>query len=42
VFGWGPTKDFGGRPFEPTIVQRAANEAAESADYLNTHFFNKL
>jgi hypothetical protein len=42
VFGWGPTGSFGGRPFEPTIVQRAANEAAESADFFNTHFFSKL
>jgi hypothetical protein len=35
VFGWGPGKG------KPTIVQRAANEAMESADFFNRVFFKK-
>jgi hypothetical protein len=35
VFGWGP------RNGKPTIVQRGANEAMESADFFNRVFFKK-
>lgn len=38
VFGWGPA---GGGKFAPTIVQRAANEAAESVDFINRNFLVK-
>jgi len=32
-FGWG--FNFGSKTFTPTVTQRAANEAAESADFIN-------
>ena len=32
-FGWG--FNFGSKKFTPTVTQRAANEAAESADFIN-------
>lgn len=36
-FGWG-FNFFAGQTFTPTVSQRAANEAAESADYLNKNY----
>jgi hypothetical protein len=36
-FGWG-FNFFSGQVFVPTVSQRAANEAAESADYINKNY----
>jgi hypothetical protein len=36
-FGWG-FNFFSGQGFQPTVSQRAANEAAESADYINKNY----
>lgn len=36
-FGWG-FNFFAGQTFTPTVSQRAANEAAESADYINKNY----
>lgn len=36
-FGWG-FNFFSGQVFMPTVSQRAANEAAESADYINKNY----
>ena len=40
-FGWGFNFTGGSgfpRGFQPTVSQRAANEAAESADYINKNY----
>jgi hypothetical protein len=39
-FGWG-LNFFDGKAFAPTVTQRAANEAAESADFINRKYLSQ-